>query len=144
MIATADQERAGSTLLLEMTFQAKGLVALGQQPLVNRAVRLMAGVATLAQGLVLEDKRPALHGVALETGFVCARQFGAAALDCGTFVRLVAIGTTHLAFQHRMVVRERELRTDIEVALEAGLRERFGLIMEPRPPPASTCLLPGP
>ena len=70
MIATADQERAGSTLFLEMTFQAKGLVALGQQPLVNRAVRLVAGVATLAQRFVLEDKRSTLHSVTLETGFV--------------------------------------------------------------------------
>ena len=82
----------------------------------------MAGVATLAQGLVLEDKRPALHGVALETGLISPSHLRPAALYRRTFVRVMAIGTTHLAFQHGMVVRERELRTDIEVALEAGLR----------------------
>lgn len=70
MVATPDEERAGSTLLLEMTFQTKGLVALGQHPLVNRAVRLVAGVATLAQRFMLEDKRSTLRSVTLETGFV--------------------------------------------------------------------------
>ena len=122
MVAVADHDVTDPVCCWKWHFKTKGGVALGQHPRIDRAMRLMAGVAALAQSLVLEDKRPALHGVTLETGFVCARQFGAAALDCGTFVRVMAIRTAHFPFQHRVVVRQGELRPHIEMALETGLR----------------------
>jgi hypothetical protein len=75
----------------------------------------MAGRAALSRRFVLEDKRAALRDVALVTGSVLAQEseatafnalneIGAAAFDDITFVRVVAIGTAHLAFQHGMMM----------------------------------------
>ena len=68
-------------LLLEMALQAERLVALVEQPLINRTVRRMATHATFAQRFVLEDKRTALRGMALETSFVLAEQGHAPAFE---------------------------------------------------------------
>lgn len=122
VITTADQNRAGRGLLLEMAFQAQRGVALGEHSLIHRPMRLMTGETALAQRLVLKHVRPALHGVALKTGFVRTRQFGAAALDRRSFVRVVAISATHFPLQHRMMVRQSELSAHLEMALETRLR----------------------
>jgi len=60
MVNIADQKLAGGDLLLEMTLEAQFLIARDEQFLVHAAVRIVAGRATFARGLVLEDKRPAL------------------------------------------------------------------------------------
>jgi len=76
----------------------------------------MASGATLTHCFVLIDKRPALLCVTFEAGFVLAQESKAAGselllnvcrgtLDRDPFVRFMAITATHLAFQHRMMVR---------------------------------------
>ena len=93
----------------------------------------MADHTTLTQCLVLVDKRAALLGVALEASFVSAQESKAAgfevllnirlrAFDRDSLVRVVAIGTTHFAFQHRMVMRQRKRCAHFQVTLETDLR----------------------
>lgn len=137
VIASADHDGAGRSLLLEVAFQAKGGVALGEHPLIDRAVRLMAGVAALAQRFVFENKWPPLHGVALETGLVRAGYFRSSALHRRAFVWIVAIRAAHLPFQDRVVMRQRELRADIQMALETGLGRFFRIHDRARAAPAA-------
>jgi len=93
----------------------------------------MADHTTLTQCLVLVNKRAALLGVALKTRFISTQESQAAAferlLDVGpapfdgdSFVRVVTIGAAHLAFEHRMVVRQLERRTNFQVTLETSVR----------------------
>jgi len=74
-----------------------------------------------------------LSGVTLETGFVSGEEGKSAALhfllkiciapfDRVTLVRVVAIGATHLAFQHRMMMGQLEAGSHFRVTLEAGFR----------------------
>jgi len=85
-------------------------------------VRLVAGDAAFAQGLMLKHKRPALFGVALEAGLILAHYIcSAASFDDRPLVRVVAIRATHFAFQHRMMMRQAELGPYFQVALETGL-----------------------
>jgi hypothetical protein len=82
---------------------------------------------------VFVDKRTALRGMTLEAGIVSAkerdattvdrlRHIGGGAFDRQPDMRVVAIGTTDFAFQHRVMMRQLELSADFEVTLEAGLR----------------------
>jgi hypothetical protein len=93
----------------------------------------MAAHATLTQRLVLEHKRTSLRSVTLETGFVLAQQAHAATLerlwkvrtapfDRVSFVRVMAIGATDFALEHRMVMRQFEFRAHLHMALEASGR----------------------
>ena len=93
----------------------------------------MANETTLAHCLVLVHKRAALLCVTFEAGFVSAQEskspglerllnIRAATFDCDPFVRVVTIGATHFAFQHRMMVRQLELCPHFEVALETSFR----------------------
>ena len=93
----------------------------------------MASGATLTHCFVLIDKWPALLRVTLEAGFVSAQESKAAAselllnicrgaLDCDPFVRFVAITAAHLAFQHRMMMRQLERRANFQVTLETSVR----------------------
>jgi len=133
VIRIADENAAGGGLLLEVAFQAKRLVALVEHPLVHRAVGRMAADATLAHGFVLENKRPALRGMALQTGIVVGKELGAAALhalgnicaaalDGVALVRVMAIRATDLAFEHGVMVREKKRGADFGVTLETGRR----------------------
>ena len=92
----------------------------------------MASGATLTHCFVLIDKWPALLRVTLEAGFVSAQESKAAAselllnicrgaLDCDPFVRFVAITAAHLAFKHRMVMRQRERCANFQMTLETGV-----------------------
>jgi hypothetical protein len=94
--------------------------------------------ATFAERLVLEDERTALRGMALEAGFVLAKQAQAtplerlgevrpSALDRVSFVRVMAIGAAYFSFEHRMVMRQIEFRADLQMTLETG-RRRFSWI----------------
>jgi len=69
VIRAADPD-SPATHLLEVTFQTQIRVAHGQHLRLDGPVRLMAGGATFAHRLVLEHKRTALGGMALQTGFV--------------------------------------------------------------------------
>jgi len=53
-----------------MAFEAKCLVTLGQEFLINRPVRLVAADTAFADGLMFEDERTSLSGMTLETGVI--------------------------------------------------------------------------
>jgi len=77
----------------------------------------MADDATLTHRIVLIDKWAALLCVTLEAGFVSAQKSKAAGselllnicrspLGRDPFVRFMAIAAAHLAFKHRMMMRQ--------------------------------------
>ena len=77
----------------------------------------MADDATLTHCLVLINKRAALLRMTLEAGFVSTQESKAAgselllnicrgALGRDPFVRFMAIAATHLALEHRMMMRQ--------------------------------------
>lgn len=89
--------------------------------------------ATFTQRFMLKHEWSSLRDVALEARFVLPeeqsstaldllRKAGPAAFDCASGVRVVTIGATHLAFQHRVVMWHFESCPDFQVALEAGVR----------------------
>src|SRR4029453_15873666 len=107
----------------------------------------MANGATLAHCLMLIDKRATLLCVTLEAGFVSAQEREAAtfefllnicrrAFDCDPLVRLMTIRAAHFAFEHRMVMWQREPGANFQVALEAGFR-RLARIDDGTSPAAS-------
>ena len=100
-------------------------VARNQHFIVNRSVWVMANRAAFAHGFMLKDKRPSLRGVALATSIVLSEQCGPAALDGGTFVRIVAIAATHLAAEDGMAVRELKLSLLVQMTFETNLRGFF-------------------
>ena len=155
MIDVADKNSAGFSLLLEMAVQTERCVARDEHSLVDRAVRRMTDDAALAQRFVFEHERPALRGVTLETGFVSAEKseataferllrIGSTAFDGLALVRVMTITAAHLAFEHRMVMRQLELRAHIQVTLKTSFRRRSGLTIVCAAPPLFTCRLPGP
>src|SRR6476620_6486498 len=98
----------------------------------------MASGATLPHCLVLINKRSALLRVTLEAGFVSAQERKAAAselllnicrgaFDRDPFVRFVAITAAHLAFKHRVMMRQLESRANLQVTLETSIR-RFSRV----------------
>jgi hypothetical protein len=100
----------------------------------------MANGATLPQCFVLIDKRTALLCVTLEACLVFAQEREAASFefllnicrrtfDCDTFVHLVTIAAAHLAFEHRMVMRQCERGANFQVTLETCFR-RFSWIYD--------------
>ena len=100
----------------------------------------MANGTPLSQCLVLVDKRAALSGVAFEASLVSTQEsqaagfesllnVGATAFDRNSLMRVVTIGAAHLAFRHRMMVRQLKLRPHFQVTLKASLR-RFSWIYD--------------
>ena len=133
MVDVSNENVAGCFLLLEMALYAKCRVALVQQALVDGAVGRMADGATLSQSFMLVDKWAALLCVTLEARFVLAQERKTAgfeflldvcrrALNRDAFVYLMTIGAAHLAFEHRMMMRQCERCANFEVTLEASLR----------------------
>jgi len=93
----------------------------------------MTAGAALADGVMLENERAALRGVTLRAGLVRAEQEHSSAFHLlrqirfRTFeghplVRVMAVDAAHLAFHHRVAMRQLEFGADFEVALKAGLR----------------------
>ena len=134
-------------LRLRVAAEAEIVVGLGEHHAVDRAVRVVAGRAAFAQGGMLEDKRPRLLAMALGAGFVGLRHGQAARrLENVLAVRVVALDAVHVAFDDGMMHGQLKFRVRRQMAAEAGVRRPCrGLMMNlPMPPPASTCLLPGP
>jgi hypothetical protein len=93
----------------------------------------MADDTALTHCLVLVNKWAPLLRVALEASLVSAQESEATAFECllnvslCTFnsdpgMRVVTIGAAHFAFQHRVMMRQLELRPDFQVTLETSLR----------------------
>jgi hypothetical protein len=92
----------------------------------------MANGATLPQRLMLVHERAALLCVTLEAGLVFAQESKTAgfeflldvcrrAFNRDAFVYLMTIGAAHLAFEHRMMMRQCERGANFEVTLETSL-----------------------
>ena len=133
VIDVSNENVPGYFLLLEMAFHTKRRVAFIQQSLVDGAVRRMANDTTLTHCFVLINKWTALLRVTLEAGFVSAQESKAAgfelllnicrgALGRDPFVRFMAIAAAHLAFKHRMMMRQLECCANFQVTLETGVR----------------------
>jgi hypothetical protein len=104
----------------------------------------MTDHTALAQSFMLVNKRAALLRVALETSFVSAQESKAAGFEvllnvcrCAfnrhSLVWVVTIGATHFAFEHRVVVRQLERRTNFQVTLETSFRRLTGIYDRVRP-----------
>ena len=120
VVQAANPDRPGRRLLLEMAFQTKALVSLGQQLGVDRPMDGVAGRATFSNRLVLEHKWSLLGGMAFGAHLGLRSQRRSSTFLGWTFVRIVAIAATDSAFQHRVMVGKAELAPLIEVALETG------------------------
>ena len=105
-----------------MAFQAQRGVALAQHFGVHRSMGLMAGGATFANCLVLEDERPALRGVTPPAGVKLSGVLRPSAHDHGALVWIVAVATGYFSFQHRMMAGQVESRPDVQMAAETGIR----------------------
>ena len=127
VIHIADKNCTGGRLLLEMAAQTKRSVARNQQPGVHTPMWIVASDATFAHGFMIEHERTGLRRVALGAGFILRQEFRPAAFDDGTFVRVVTVAATHLAFDDRMVRRQVEFTLFVQVTLKTHLR-RFARI----------------
>lgn len=85
-------------------------------------MRVMAVVAPISYGFVLEYKRPVLGAVALVARFIFALKLRPAPFNNSALVRVVAVAAADLAFAQRMMMWQVELRFYIEVTLETGFR----------------------
>ena len=93
----------------------------------------MAADAAFAQRFMLKNKRASLCGMTLETSLVFAEQGDAApferlwetcapAFNRTALMRIMAIDTTHLSFQYRVMMRQFEFCPHFEVTLKTGFR----------------------
>ena len=109
MVGVADENLSWRFLLLEMAFNTKRPIPLGQHALVDRAVRRMANDATFPHSFVFENKGAALRSMALEACFILTQECNPSALerlldicraafDRHSDMRIVTVRTTHLAF----------------------------------------------
>jgi len=133
VIDVSDENGAGRSLLLEMAFQTQRRIAFVQQALVDGPVRRVTDCAALPQCLMWVNKRAPLLCVTFETGFVAAQKseaagferllnICAAAFNRDSLVRIVTIAAAHLAFEHRMVVRQLKCGANFQVTLETSFR----------------------
>jgi hypothetical protein len=133
VIDISDENSAGHLLFLEMTLQTECVVSLVQHSLIDRAMGRVADETAFAHCFMLKHEWTALRGVTLHTGVVRAQegdpatdkrllQTGTAAFNRFASVRVVAVGTAHLAFQDRMMVGQLKLSAQVLVTLKT----RFG------------------
>ena len=107
---------------VHVTLSAKSWVSNFEQPVVYRAVSLMAIGAIFYDRRVLPKKRPAPLGVAQITGFINACLYELRGIGCT--VRVVAVRTGHLSFPERHVRGAHKLAFSLEVALAANFNLR--------------------
>lgn len=122
MVPPADQNDIGRGLLLEVAFEAEVLVPLNEHLVVYGPMRIVAGGAAFANGLMLEDKRASLCDVAFGTGFVLGSHREWSSDRCRTFMRIMTIAATHLPMHYRMRVRQVKTALHLQVTVEADLR----------------------
>ena len=125
MVRTSDQNPPAPHLL-EVAFEAQIVVPHREHLLIDRAVRLVAGGASIAHGFVLEHEG-ASHGRMARQAVLILGQQGGAALYRRTFVRIVTIPALHPMLRHLVMVGQRELAARLQVALETILRRRPGV-----------------
>jgi hypothetical protein len=109
--------RRGRMSLRHMALSAKPGIADFEQPVVNRAVRLMAIGTILESRRMLPEEWPAPLSVAGVTVLVDACLFELGGI--WTAVRIVTVRAGHLALAQRHVRRAHELRFPLQVTLPA-------------------------
>ena len=113
----ADHEFAGldvRSLHLHVAFQAQIVIALDKKLAIDRAVWVVAGGATVTEGLVLENEWAALFAMTLRATLVQARHGeSAGGLHDVVPVRVVTIDAVHHAFDDGMMLRKPELGVDV-------------------------------
>jgi len=131
MIDLADKKtlRAGGRALdLGVTFQAQIIVPLDQHFGVDRTVRGVANRTAFSQRFVFVDYRPALFPMALRATFIQASHGQAArGFHDVHAVRVMAMHAIQFAFDHRVMLRQVELRVDFQMTREArrGIASRI-------------------
>ena len=117
----ADHDFSRRGLHLRMAFQAEIIVPFDEQLGVDRAVRLMTGYATFAQGFVFVQHRLALFPVAGGARLVQSRhRQRARRFQNVTPMWIVALHAIHLPLDHRMMLGQVEFCVNFQVALETG------------------------
>ena len=124
MVLPADKNLIGD-LLLEMALEAESCIALREHALIHGAMRLVANETALARRFVFVNVRASLDSVTLKAGLILSHERSAAGNDGVTLVRVVAIRTTHFAFEHGMMVWQVELASLVQMAVEASFRRFF-------------------
>jgi hypothetical protein len=94
VLLPANKNLPAKFLLLKVALQAQDVIALGQHLWIDRAVRTVAGGATLAHRFVFEDERASLGDVAFAARFLFGRKCRPSPNDGLPFVRIVTIGAT--------------------------------------------------
>ena len=124
-IADVQPIRAGSRpLSLGMALEAKIGIALDEHLRIDGAVRIVANDAAFAQRRVFENERPGLLPMALRAILVLPRHGQPArGFHDVHSVRVMALDTAHLSFNHRVMLRKMKFRADFLMALKA----RFGI-----------------
>src|SRR5262245_60005472 len=120
MVGTPNQNPAAPHLL-EMTVDAQVVISRHEHLLVDGAMGIMAGGASVAHGFVFEDERTPLRGMTPEAVLIL-RQQGRAAFERGAFMRVMAVGAIYPVFRDLMMLRQRELAAHIRMAFKTVLR----------------------
>jgi hypothetical protein len=124
MVPATDENASAGEHPLNLSVAAEAEVGIrrGEHFGVDRAVRVMAGGATLAQGGVLINKRFGLFPMALGTGLIQSRpgQAGRRFHDVQA-MRIMALNAIHLALEDGMVLGKMKLNLRLQMTPDAGL-----------------------
>lgn len=117
----ADKYFAGASLDLRVALQAEVIVTLDEHLRIDGTMRLVAGRATVAHGLMLESVGTSLFAVALRAPCIepSHRQTSGRFHDVEA-VRVMALGAIHVSFRQRMMVRQVELSLCLQMAGVTG------------------------
>lgn len=146
VIQFSNHNLARANLHLGVAFQAKVIVPLHEQLLVDRTVGRMTRRATVAQRFVLEGERSGLFPMTLRARFVEPRHGQSARrFENVAPVGIMAIHAIHSGFHDRMVMWQVELRVNFQMAL-VTTRRVFARVHDELSPAASrrNVFAPGP
>lgn len=122
-VADVEGGRNIGTSRLRVAAEAQVAVTNRQELGIDRAVRIVAGGASLAQCGVLEDKGPRLLAMALGAGLVqTSHRQAASRLHDIHPVRIMAGDAIHFPLGDGVMLRQMELGVDIEMAFVACFR----------------------
>lgn len=123
---TADGFADGLTL--GMTSQTKIGISIHEHFPVYGTVGVVAADAALTQCVMLEHNRPRLFAVTLRAAFIePGHRESAGGFENVASVRIVALDAIHVAFDHRMMLRQVKFRLGIEMTLETCRRILAGI-----------------
>ena len=127
VLLAADEDPSADGLLLKVTLETEGGIALDQHAGIDRTVNRVAGGAALANGLMLENKRPALRSMTTATSVLFRGELGPTSHDRPSFMGIVAIAATDLALQDGMMVGQIKLSALVEVTTKASFGRFAGI-----------------